>query len=178
MSKDEDIKLNDKQEAFCQAYVIDYNATKAAEAAGYSKNSCRQIGSENLSKPYIRKRIDEIRSEIYKRNQISIDEVIAGLAAMFRIDISEIIDEKGEVKPFEQMRPEARACIKAIQTQTYTYDDGSESTKQKIEIFDKLGAAEKVMKHLGGYDKDNQQKNQNNITIFQLPDNGRTTPEE
>lgn len=47
--------LTDKQRAFVDHYIsTGYNATQAAKAAGYSKKTARQQGSENLSKPDIR----------------------------------------------------------------------------------------------------------------------------
>ena len=46
-------KLTPKQNRFVDEYLIDLNATQAAIRAGYSKNSARQIGDENLSKPVI-----------------------------------------------------------------------------------------------------------------------------
>ena len=45
--------LTDKQRRFVNEYLVDLNATKAAERAGYSKKSARQQGAENLSKPVI-----------------------------------------------------------------------------------------------------------------------------
>lgn len=172
MSEDKP-KLTDKQEAFCQEYVKDYNATQAAIRAGYSENTAQQIGSENLSKLVIRERIDEIRAEIYQRNKVTIDEIVNGLGELFRVDTTEIFDEEGNIKPIDKMSEKARKAIKSIQVQTYTYDNGSESVKKKIELYSKLDAAEKLMKHLGGYDKDNQQKRATNVTVFKLPDNGR-----
>ncbi len=46
-------KLTPKQQCFIDEYLIDLNASRAAIRAGYSKNSARQIGVENLSKPVI-----------------------------------------------------------------------------------------------------------------------------
>ena len=49
--------LTPKQRRFVDEYLIDLNATQAAIRAGYKKNTARQIGSENLSKPAIAKAI-------------------------------------------------------------------------------------------------------------------------
>lgn len=46
-----------KQAKFTKEYIKTGNATKSAIKAGYSKNSARQIASENLSKPVIREAI-------------------------------------------------------------------------------------------------------------------------
>ena len=45
--------LTPKQQRFVDEYLIDLNATQAAIRAGYSRNSARQMGAENLSKPVI-----------------------------------------------------------------------------------------------------------------------------
>lgn len=68
-------KLTAKQERFCGEYLIDLNATKAAERSGY-KNNARQIGSENLSKPVIAERIAELKQERSNRLQIDADWVL------------------------------------------------------------------------------------------------------
>lgn len=45
--------LTPKQKAFADYYIQTGNATEAARKAGYSEQSARQIGTENLSKPSI-----------------------------------------------------------------------------------------------------------------------------
>ncbi len=54
-----DDKLTDKQKRFVEEYCIDFNASRAATVAGYSVESARSIGSENLTKPNIKKAISE-----------------------------------------------------------------------------------------------------------------------
>lgn len=51
-------KLSDKENRFCQEYMIDFNGTQAAIRAGYSKKSAYAIASEMLRKPHIRTTID------------------------------------------------------------------------------------------------------------------------
>lgn len=53
-------KLTVKEEKFCQEYIKDFNATQAAIRAKYSKSSAKQIGYENLTKPYLKNRIAEL----------------------------------------------------------------------------------------------------------------------
>lgn len=53
-----------QQKAFCEYYVACKNATEAALKAGYSEKTARSIRSENLTKPDIKKYIDELNQEI------------------------------------------------------------------------------------------------------------------
>ena len=59
--------LSEKQKLFVQEYLIDFNATRAAKAAGYSEKTAQQMGAENLLKPLIR---DAIKSAVDERNKI------------------------------------------------------------------------------------------------------------
>ena len=53
-------KLTPKQDKFVKAYLLNGgNATQAAITAGYSEKTAQEIGSENLSKPIIKKVIEE-----------------------------------------------------------------------------------------------------------------------
>ena len=52
--------LTEKQKRFCQEYLKNFNATQAAIKAGYSRKTCRQIGSENLTKPAVQNYLAEI----------------------------------------------------------------------------------------------------------------------
>ena len=72
-------KLTAKQELFVQEYVVNLNASKAAQLAGYSRKTARAIGIENLTKPAIREAIDNALAERAKRTELRADEVIEGL---------------------------------------------------------------------------------------------------
>ena len=55
--------LTSKQIQFCKWYVATHNATQAAIKAGYKERTARSVGSENLTKPDIRKYISELQKE-------------------------------------------------------------------------------------------------------------------
>ena len=76
--------LTRKQERFCREYLIDHNATQAAIRTGYSTESARQIGSENLTKPNISKRIEQLEQKLGESVSISRAEI--------RKDLQSIID--------------------------------------------------------------------------------------
>ena len=80
--------LTPKQKAFADEFLKCGNATEAAKRAGYSEQSARQMGTENLSKPYISSYIQE------RQKQIN-DERIADIAEIQRFYSSVL---RGEVK--------------------------------------------------------------------------------
>ena len=56
--------LNDKQEKFCQAYVLHRNATEAAKAAGYSAGSANNQGYRLLQSEEVKERIENLEQEL------------------------------------------------------------------------------------------------------------------
>lgn len=84
-------KLSGKQKLFVEYYLQTWNATRAAEMAGYSGSyaTLRSIGSENLTKPNIQEQIQERMSSVAMES----DEVLARLADMARsFDITEYVE--------------------------------------------------------------------------------------
>ena len=67
--------LTAKQNKFISEYLIDLNATQAAIRAGYSKNSARMVGYENLTKPYIQDVIQAALADAAARNNVTVDEI-------------------------------------------------------------------------------------------------------
>nr|DAW53143.1 MAG TPA: Terminase small subunit [Caudoviricetes sp.] len=63
------MKLNARQKAFCEFYVVSGNATEAATKAGYKEKNARFIGSENLTKANIKDYIEELQEKA-KGNRI------------------------------------------------------------------------------------------------------------
>lgn len=90
-------KLNDKQETFCQEYVIDINATQAAIRAGYSEKTANRIASQLLSKLDIQERIAELKQERSQRTQIDADWVLMAAKKIYDRCMQEepILDREG-----------------------------------------------------------------------------------
>ena len=76
--------LPPKQQAFADYYIECGNATEAAVKAGYSPDSARQIGTENLSKPSISEYIAERMEQQNRRRVADANEVIEFYTAVMR----------------------------------------------------------------------------------------------
>ena len=72
--------LTTKQELFVSAYCANgFNATQAAIEAGYSPDSAREIGSENLTKPAVIDEIDRYKLSIARRHGITVSGLLKEL---------------------------------------------------------------------------------------------------
>ncbi|WP_286233326.1 terminase small subunit [Romboutsia ilealis] len=97
------MKLTPKQKAFADYYIELGNATEAAIRAGYSKNTAKEVGYENLTKPHIKSYIDERMREIESNRIAKAEEVLAFLSASLRGEVlEEVVSTEsidGMIKP-------------------------------------------------------------------------------
>lgn len=70
-------ELTPKQKRFVAEYLIDLNATAAAKRAGYSEETAKEIGYENLTKPHIQELIASSQAERSARTLVTADYVIS-----------------------------------------------------------------------------------------------------
>ena len=83
------VTLTEKQKKFCDEYLIDLNATQAAIRAGYSGKNARNIASENLAKPNIKKYIEDRMAQKATKLIADQDEVLKYLTGVMRNEESE-----------------------------------------------------------------------------------------
>ena len=76
--------MTEKQKRFCDEYLIDLNATQAAIRAGYSEKSAKVIAAENLTKPNLKKYIDDRMAKKEKQLIADQDEVLKYLTSVLR----------------------------------------------------------------------------------------------
>lgn len=90
--------LTDKQEAFCQEYVVDMNATQAAIRAGYKENTARSMACKMLTKVNIQERIAELKQERCQRTKIDADWVLMAAKKIYDRCMQEepILDREGK----------------------------------------------------------------------------------
>ena len=120
-------KLTPKQQRFADEYIKSGNAADAARKAGYSKQTARTVGQQNLTKLDIKEYIDEQMAEI---------------------ESSKIADAK-EVMEFytRVLRGEE------LETVVVGTADGAESIERPPTTKDKTAVAKEILKRYPGNDK-------------------------
>lgn len=76
--------MTEKQKRFADEYLVDLNATQAAIRAGYSENTARQIGQQNLTKLDVRAYIDERLEALHNERTADAAEVMEYLTSVLR----------------------------------------------------------------------------------------------
>ncbi|SXG03129.1 Terminase small subunit [Klebsiella variicola] len=142
------------QEAYAQEYVkCPENQTQAAINAGFSPKSAHVKASTMMRDERIQKRIAELMEERNKRLRVSADYVLLRLVEIDQMDVIDILDDEGGLKPISQWPKVWRTSISAVDINRIRMamkddEEDIESTLQKIKWPDKVKNLELIGKHV------------------------------
>lgn len=141
-------KLTDKQEMFCREYLIDLNATQAAVRAGYSEKTAKETGYENLTKPHIADRITELKSQRVEDAKISANYVLNRLVEIDKMDVIDITNDDGSLKPISQWPKVWRTTLSGLDVAEIIQDGSVAGLLKKIKLPDKVKNLELLGRHV------------------------------
>ena len=146
---------------YADAYKKAYNASKMSINTIYVKSS------ELIADGKVSVRVDELKKDAIKRNQVTIDQVLEQLKNWLLFDPIELIDEETDaIKSLKQMSKEARMSIAEMTVSeiwgSVEGPDGKNHREvigelKKVKFIDKRATADMFMKKFGEYidDKSN-----------------------
>jgi len=162
----EDGSLTDKQRIFVIEYLRDFNATRSAIAAGYSKKTAHVIGWENLRKPNIQAEIKRHKEAMVEELGVGVQRIIAEYMKIAFADISEYVEfgrqdvpmlngegepmldpETGEQMMFKQNFVAFKNSDEIDGTLISEVKQGKDGVS--IKLHDKMKALEKLEKYVG-----------------------------
>lgn len=147
-------KLTDKQEMFCQEYIKDLNATQAAIRAGYSERTSEAQSSRLLSNVKVKERIQELKDKRVQRTKIDADYMTKTLQSWLEVDVTQLLSLT--VEQIKSLPLEVRKMVQAAKPTNIKTEDGQ--VLYDIKFVSKEKAAEMLSKHIGYFEKDNEQK--------------------
>ncbi|MDP8753891.1 terminase small subunit [Serratia marcescens] len=140
--------LTGKQEMFCREYLIDLNATQAAIRAGYSAKTANRTASENLSKHDIQLRISELKAQRNDLVGINATYVLNRLVEIDRMDVLDILNSSGELKPVSEWPKVWRTTLSGLDVLEMASEGNSAALLKKIKWPDKVKNLELLGKHI------------------------------
>lgn len=147
------MELTEKQELFVQEYLLDFNATRAAIAAGYSAGtgnaSAATMGWELLRNPEIQLRISEVRKLMEKGFNITRERIALELARIAFHDPKKLFNEDGTLKKITELDDADAAVIASVKHTVTDYPNGSQATKHEIRQWEKTKALEQLARLMG-----------------------------
>ena len=140
------MKLTPKQKLFCNEYLIDLNATAAAERAEYSKKTAYSQGQRLLKNVEVQKYIQLRMKDREKRTEITQDMVLKEFAHIAFDDIKNYLsfytDTEGNVRTI--VKDSTTIDTRAIQEVSQGKDG-----QFKFKMYCKDNALLQIGKHLG-----------------------------
>ena len=156
-------KLNERQERFCNEYLIDLNATQAAIRAGYSEKTAAAQAARLLTNVNIQTYIQQRKQDRVERTEITQDMVIQELALIAFSNAADyaavverqamiegvlLFDDDGNPVMYRTVEPVLTAELTENQKRALAVikkgRDGFE-----VKPYDKVRALELLGKHLG-----------------------------
>jgi hypothetical protein len=140
--------LTPKQRKFCDEYLIDMNASRAALRAGYSASTALngQLMAMSKIKLYLQQRTEEIAQKV----QVTPDMVMRELCKIAFGNMGNYFLPDGRMKAMHELSDDEKAALWSISVN----DDGSGSSvtaTTKFRMYNKLSALDKIAKHLNFY---------------------------
>lgn len=157
--------LTQQQRLFVSAYLVERNATKAATTAGYSEATAQQQGSRLLSNVVIKTAIDAAESEIIEKVRvetgITLERTLREIAKGAFFDPRKFFHPDGSPVDITELDDETAAALAGMEV-IEQFEGVGENRKfigylKKYKVSDRKGYLDMLMKHLGGYKKDNEQ---------------------
>lgn len=143
-------KLSDRQRRFIAEYLIDLNASAAAERAGYSPKTAKSIGCEQLQKPAVAAEIARLQSAQLRKADLSATRVLEELRRLAFSDLSDAVDPvTGALRAMHAIPTDLRAAIAAVKLtkKNLTTGDGIVDDIVEVKLWDKTRALEMLAKH-------------------------------
>lgn len=132
-------KLPEKRRRFAEEYPKDFNATRAAERAGFSVRTARQAGYECMQDPRVQALVQEKIAARSRRVGIQADRILEELALLCFSDVTWFeLDKAGTLT----IKPDAPAGATRVLQMI-------DRATNRFRVHDKIGAIEKAMRHLG-----------------------------
>jgi phage terminase small subunit len=142
--------LSDQQKRFCDEYLVNFNAYRAAISAGYSENTAHK--GELLHMPKIQTYLKLAMNRTADRLQITHDMILRELAKVAFSSMGNYYDERGILKPMNELTEHEKAAISQYQALDAVDNDGQRYGElSKIKLHNKMSALDKIARHLNFY---------------------------
>jgi hypothetical protein len=142
--------LSYKQQKFCEEYLLNFNAYRAALTAGYTDNTARK--GDLLHVPKIQAYLKDAMSRSAARAELTHDMLLRELMKVAFCNMGNYYDDHGDPKRMHQLTDDEKAAISYYQRTDVTAADGHISGELfKIKLHNKMAAIDKLCRHTGFY---------------------------
>lgn len=159
------LTMLEQHKRFTDKFFETLNGAESARYAGFAEGTARQEASRLLDREDIQAYLQELRLEYQEKSGISKQKVLDEYRKIAFSDVRNILTVDGGMKDVNDFDDDTASAIASIKSYDDISRDGEKlGTNREIKLHDKLRALEALSKHLGLFEKDNDQK-KNEIAI-------------
>lgn len=164
------------ESAVAEEYVINGGNQSAAlrtvhpNAKNWAENTLNVAASQMFNQSKMRIRVAQLRAERAQRTAITADRVLQECFKLAFSDVSKLFNPDGSLKMPNEWPADAAASIASFEV--VTMSQGADSPPlyvNKVKLWDKNPALDKLFKHMGLYEADNLQQNPFAGDLSKLP---------
>jgi len=147
-----------RKSAFVDAYIANGgNATEAAKMAGYSAKTAYSQGGRLLKDVEISTLISDRSKAVAKKYELTADLVVKSIVQELTFDPAKLYREDGQLKEITELDEDTRMSLTQVEFEQLGNRDAPIFVR-KFKWAQRQGAREQAMKHLGMFERDNEQK--------------------
>ena len=145
-------ELAPRQAQFVAQYLIDLNATRAAQRAGYSLKTAYSQGQRLLKNVEVQSAIQAAMDKRAEKLEITADRVLDEIAKLVFFDPRKFFEDDGSLKRIQDLDDDTAMSLARMEVIELFEGSGEQKhaygLMKKIKLADKLSALEKLGKHL------------------------------
>ena len=147
-----DFGLHQRRTRFVKEYLIDQNATRAAQAAGYKESSAYSQGQRLLKDDEIRHAIEKANDKINAKLDITVERVKMELARLAFFDPRAFWNPDGSAKPLVDLDEDTARALAGFEMAELFEGKGEDRNLagyiKKFKLADKGANLERLGRHL------------------------------
>ena len=147
-----DLGLHQRRTRFIKEYLVDQNATRAAQAAGYKETSAYSQGQRLLKDAEIRKAIESQNAKVNAKLDITVERVKLELARLAFFDPRAFWNPDGSAKPLVDLDEDTARALAGFEMAELFEGKGDERNLagyiKKFKLADKGANLERLGRHL------------------------------
>lgn len=148
--------LNEQKIRFANKYFETLKGSLSAEYAGYSEATSKQIAYNLLQEPEVEEYLEGLRAKSEIKHNLSLDRWLSELEALGFSNVQDYISDSNNIKDISKL-PEYKAKAVSGVKKTVIEFEGGEKHIVEFKLHDKLNALDKIGRHFGYFEKDNNQ---------------------
>ena len=149
--------MTEQVKRFADRYFETLKGKESAIYAGFSEKTAAVQASQMLASEEVENYLSVLRAELGEKTGITQARVLQEIGRLAFSDIRNYYNGDNQLIPITDLDDNAAAALSSVKVDEINAGEVTIGYTKEVKIYNKLDALEKLVKHLGMYEKDNSQ---------------------